>query len=168
VGFYSECARNTLGHTPEFKQKFFWICNDCGESYRVVPHLFTSNKQKGCSYCSGNKANETNCLATHYPHLVEEWHPSNNKTPYEVTPGSHYSARWLCKTCGHDWEVPVYNRTGNNSKGCSKCNRGGWLLKKVGYEDSLAAKYPEVAKQWDYEKNTGTPEERRSGSGFVE
>lgn len=149
---------------PSSNKKFYWLCEDCGESYLVAPNLFVSNKQKGCSYCAGKKVNEKNNLAVLYPHLVEEWHESNSKTAYEVTAGSNYLARWKCRKCKHVWNAVVYSRTGEGAKNCSKCNPGGWRAKKLDYSSSLAAKLPEIAKQWDFERNTGTPADYRTGS----
>ena len=63
-----------------------------------------------------------NDLASRYPGLAAEWHPTrNSKRPDEVTPGSHYEAWWVCGNCDYEWPSRVYSRAGG--KGCRKCSR---------------------------------------------
>lgn len=148
---------------PSSNKSIYWLCDACGESYLMKPNLYSSGKQAGCSYCSGKKVNESNCLATKHPEIAAEWHPDNSKTPNEVSTGSKYKALWQCKVCNHTWSAPVHSRTGQRKSGCGECNRGGWS-DSISYEKSLAALFPEVAKQWDYEKNPNRPENVRPGS----
>jgi len=83
--------------------------------------------------------------------LLQEWHPTKN-LPYiaaEVSAGSHKEIWWL-GDCQHEWLQSPKNRT---AKGritqCIYCSR-----KKVlaGFND-LATTHPELAAEWDYEKN---------------
>ena len=41
-------------------------------------------------------------LGVLYPNLVKEWDEENDKTPYEVTPGSNFKAKWVCPK-GHKY-----------------------------------------------------------------
>jgi len=42
---------------------------------------------------------DPNCLAITHPEIAKQWHPSNDKSPYEVTYGSEYNAKWICLVC---------------------------------------------------------------------
>ena len=59
-----------------------------------------------------------NTLASRYPELAKEWHPSKNGnlTPYDVSYGSGKRVWWLGK-CGHDWDAKITNRVYGNH-GC--------------------------------------------------
>ncbi len=148
---------------PSSNKSIYWLCDKCGESYPMKPCLYSSGKQRGCSYCTGKKVNKSNCLATRHPEIAVEWHPDNSKTPYEVSTGSKYKALWQCKVCNHEWRTPVHTRTGPRKSGCGECNRGGWS-DSISYAESLSALVPDVAKQWDYENNHNRPEHVRPGS----
>jgi len=78
----------------------------------------------GCSYCAGKQVGASNCLATKFPKLASEWHPTlnGNLTPYDITCGSEKYIYWKCKDCGHEWEVTPNNRT-SSSTGCPECNK---------------------------------------------
>ena len=78
----------------------------------------------GCSYCAGKQVGVSNCLATKFPELVKEWHPTLNGdlTPYDVTYGSEKYIYWKCKDCGHEWKVTPNNRTSSGT-GCPECNK---------------------------------------------
>ena len=56
-----------------------------------------------------------NTLASRYPELAKEWHPSKNGnlTPYDVSYGSGKRVWWLGK-CGHDWDAKITNRVYGN------------------------------------------------------
>ena len=62
---------------------------------------------------------------------------------------------------GHSWEAMVSARTGKYKIGCPFCSN-----KKVlpGYND-LETKYPELCREWNYEKNDLLPSDVVCGSG---
>ena len=65
---------------------------------------------------------------------------------------------WICEK-GHEWQINISNRnSGNNCPYCS----GRYPV--VGETDLLTT-HPNIAKEWDYEKNEGlTPEMVTAGS----
>lgn len=95
----------------------------------------------------GKPYRQTN-LAQIFPIISAEWHPLKNGTrqPSDFTRGSHYKAWWRCKQ-GHEWESVIQNRTGQK-QGCPYC-----AGKRVCKENSLAALFPEVAKEWHPTRN---------------
>lgn len=106
-----------------------------------------------------------NSLEFCYPEIAKEWHPTKNGklTPDKVNKASRFKVWWLGK-CGHEWDMRVNERTvefvRKNGKlkkqyGCPYCS-GKRIL--IGFND-LKSQNPEVAKEWDYEKNGDiTPE----------
>ena len=94
---------------------------------------------------------EKKSLASEYPNLAKEWHPTQNGTlrPTDVTAGSHKTVWWICNK-GHEWMAPIHNRTLAGSK-CPYCSNRKVLR---GFND-LASTNPIVASDWNYEKNNG-------------
>ena len=78
-----------------------------------------------------------------------------------MTWGSNYMAWWECSVCGHVWQAPVYQRTGNHRQGCPCC--AGKAIQR-GHND-LATTDSLLAKEWDHERNGDlTPEAVSRGS----
>lgn len=133
-------------------KKYWWIC-DKGHEWEIHPH--NRNYGSDCPYCYGRFAikGETD-LVTLIPELAKEWHPAKNKgtSPYEVTVTSHKKVWWLCKQ-NHEWQAYVYSRA--SGRGCPYCSG----FKPIIGETDLATLAPEIAEEWNYEKNKGkTPD----------
>lgn len=97
-----------------------------------------------CKICTGQEVLAGfNDLATTHPELLNKWHSTKNLplTPHQVSKGSHKRVVWVCDK-NHEWEAMIYGVFG-----CPHCKQ---LKAKV----SIIDKYPDVAKLWDYEKNT--------------
>lgn len=126
--------------------KYWWKCETCGYSWRAAPYFRAHNQ--GCPCCSGHVVVQgINDLATTHPELVKDWDwELNDLTPYEITAMKNYKAHWICHICGHQWATLVSNRS--RGRGCGRCT--GKILTP---ERSLAVANPDVAAQWDYEKN---------------
>lgn len=109
------------------KQKVWWI-GKCGHEWKTM--INNRSKGRGCPYCSGNMVCEDNCLATIYPDLAKQWHPTKNEdlTPYDVTIGSEKKVWWFGE-CGHEWEAIISNRT-KNEAGCFECKKEVISIKK--------------------------------------
>jgi len=146
--------------TAHSNQEVYWICPVCKSSYNKSVNARTrKDKPENCPYCRGYRVNETNSLAVKRPDLAKEWHPTkNDKTPHEVSTGSHYTAYWICER-GHTYQSEVYSR--NDGRDCPTCYEiyGRKKPRKVPVEKSVARKKPFLLKQWDYEKNELSPEE---------
>jgi hypothetical protein len=77
-----------------------------------------------------------------HPHLIKEWDFEKNKIkPSQISYGSVKPIFWKCEEFGHSWSAKPNSRTSNNT-GCPKCSGN-----EVSKENSLLAKYPEVAKE---------------------
>ena len=112
------------------------------------------------SYLPGPPEGET--LADVYPHLADEWNFEKNAplTPDMFHPSSGKKVWWICEK-GHEWDTNIYHR-GHRKTGCPYCSN-----KKLGYGNSLAEMYPQIAALW-YQPANGerTPENTMAGSGY--
>ncbi len=88
-------------------------------------------------------------IAIQYPDVVWEWDVEKNKglTPDMINATSNISYWWKCKL-GHSYKAAPSNKL-SNGHGCPICS-GHQLL--AGFND-LQTKYPELAKEWDFERN---------------
>jgi len=85
-----------------------------------------------------------------YPKLVAEWHPTKNGelTPDRVTYGSSRRVWWKCaRGVDHEWRASPNSRTANRT-GCPFCANVA-----VSVTNSLASIAPDLAVEWDAEKN---------------
>ena len=90
-----------------------------------------------------------NLLITN-PELAKEWNYGKNKKkrPEHYFSNSHEKVWWRCKK-RHEWEATIASRSKLKGNGCPICANRVIL---EGYND-LATLRPEIAAQWDYEKN---------------
>lgn len=100
-----------------------------------------------------------NDLATTNPNLAKEWAKKNLPlTPKDLTAGSGKPVWWVCQK-NHSWQAAPSTR--NRGVGCPYCSNQKALYK---YND-LETKFPKLAKQWNFKKNTPlTPREVVPGS----
>ena len=99
------------------------------------------------------------CIERHMESLLTQWDSEkNDKSPKEVSHGSHYNAWWRCDK-GHEWQAVVYSR-GAGQK-CPYCVSKRVL---VG-ENDLASQNPELIAQWHPTRNGKlTPADVLAGS----
>lgn len=131
--------------TPMSDKFVWWTCEDKHEYETPVKRRALGG---GCPYCANKKIDVGNCLATTNPMLSEEWHPTKNEdtTPFNVSSGSGKMAWWVCKNCGGEYKQRVGHKT--NGIGCPICSG-----RKSNEKNCLAAKNPELAKEWHPTKN---------------
>jgi hypothetical protein len=145
------------GKTPEdvtYGSKFraYWMCleNRSHESWPTTVNNRTASNC-GCPRCKGTLVTPETSLATLEPELSKEWHPSKNKTlkPKDFSTGSGEKVWWKCLVGrDHEWQAAVKGRARGDRNGCPFC-----LNRKVSVTNSLASKSPEIACQWDRERN---------------
>ncbi len=130
--------------TPGSGEKVNWICKKRHEWEATV-----KNRRRGdrCPYCAGKLASRDHNLAVKYPNIAKQWHPTKNGNlkPTNVTPHSNGKVWWICRK-GHEWKNSPNHRA--KPRGCPYCT--GQLPSK---SHNLAAKYPDLAKQWHPTKN---------------
>lgn len=128
--------------------KAWWKCSK-GHKWSIVIRDKTSRFSK-CPYCYGRKVLAGfNDLATTHPKLAKEWNYEKNKSlrPNQVKAGSNKIVWWKC-TKGHEWQAKISNRS-FLKRGCPVCANHVIIKGK----NDLATTHPELAKEWNYEKN---------------
>lgn len=134
--------------------KVWWKCEK-GHSWKA--QINSRVKGNDCPYCGNKKVLiGFNDLFSVKPELQEDWDFEKNKglSPYEVTTGTTKKAWWICKDCGFSWEASIYTRA--NGYGCPECGRkksSVSRLKTMAIKNPLFEQYPELLKEWDFEKN---------------
>ena len=122
---------------PASNKKVWWIC-DKGHEYQATVASRTQ-RNGGCPYCANTKVLPGyNDLATLYPHVASQWHPTLNRplTPDHILPGSRRKVWWQCKN-GHIWQAVVYSRTGAQNSGCPFCTGYASGKRRERYERML-------------------------------
>ena len=140
-------------------KKAWWKCS---KGHKWEATIASRNSGHGCPYCSGQRALKGfNDLQTVNPDLAKEWNYEKNNplTPADVTANNNRKVWWKCQK-GHEWQAMISDR--NGGCGCPYC-----AGKKVlnGFND-LQTVNPELAKEWDWEKNGDLrPEHVTANSG---
>ncbi len=139
-----------------------WVCGDDGR-HRWSSMVGRRVAGKGCPFCAGQRVSATNNLAARFPDIAAEWDYAANGdlTPERAMPGSLRKIAWICSTNpGHRWVAPANSRTSSYKSGCPMCSG-----RQVSSTNNLAARFPELAAQWDYDANQDlTPDQVVAGS----
>lgn len=133
-------------------KKVWWQCAS-GHSWEATVCSRTINGNR-CPICSGQKVLAgANDLATIYPEIAKDWHPTKNGDlkPNMVTSGSSKEVWWLC-SCGTEQKTTVAHRVRRG--GCIKCrNQTANHKANITPSKSLSCTYPDIAKEWHPTKN---------------
>ncbi|MGP4077617.1 zinc-ribbon domain-containing protein [Halobacillus sp. K22] len=100
-----------------------------------------------------------NSFAEKFPNLIYLWNEKRNLNlrPDSVLSMSNRKIWWVCEK-GHEWEETVINVAKGNR--CPYCSNHKVL---TGFND-FQTEYPDLSKEWDYEKNNLKPSDVTSGS----
>ena len=146
--------------------KVWWICKQCGKGWETGVRQRTKCNH-GCPICCRKKVSDTkisraasngNNLSAKFPDISKEWDYAKNGdlTPEMVAGKSHVVVWWICKKCSFSYRSSVANRT-NLGRGCPNCARQSVSTKcyerSIKGGRSLAELRPDIASEWDYEKN---------------
>ncbi|MEW6140369.1 MAG: zinc-ribbon domain-containing protein [Thermodesulfobacteriota bacterium] len=110
-------------------------------------------------------------VAVLYPLLIKEWHPTKNegveRTLWDVTPGSRLKVWWLCSECEHEWAASIRRRAGKGT-GCPKCAEKirGAKNSRPRQGQSLAEKYPDLAREWHPTANDRGPQDVKPHANY--
>ncbi len=140
-------------------KKVFWVCDKDHHWQASIANRISGT---GCPYCDGKLvAKGQTDLASQNPSIAAEWnyYKNGSLSPDDVTSGSNQKVWWKCSKCGGEWEAIVWSRV--KGRGCPFC-AGKKAI--IGVND-LKTKRPDLASEWDYDKNAGlTPEQFMPGS----
>lgn len=146
-------------------KRIHWMCSS---GHEWIARVYTRNKGVGCPYCSGRYPTDKNNLKKAYPQICQEWnYELNEKAPDEYTPVSGQVVWWTCGKCKTNYKMAISARTTrfcgcpNCSKEKARTNRMSSILQTQG---SLSETFPELLQEWNFEKNTISPQNVVSGS----
>lgn len=151
---YGKNVELPINVKPMSAKKVWWKCKKCGYEWKAV--ISSRTNGCGCPKCGIESRIEKSIvpkkgrsLVDISPELLEEWNKLKNGelTADNVSAGSHTKVWWKCKN-GHEWEASVSNRV--KGRNCPYCSNKMIIS---GYND-FATVYPELAKEWNYERNT--------------
>lgn len=162
-------------------KRVWWRCEKQHKWQATVCYRTKYNGR--CPQCSGYRTNENNSLAALRPELAAEWHPSKNRLlypdiqgsfkstmnrqncrlpeepprrnrrlrPSDVSINSNELVHWICRrNPEHEWDATVVKRAVEGC-GCPYCSG-----RKTARDNSLAAKFPAIAKLWHPTRNLPT------------
>ncbi|WP_375088853.1 zinc-ribbon domain-containing protein [Peribacillus sp. RS7] len=129
------------------QKKVWWICEK-GHSYDTTTNIRRNGS--GCPYCKHQKFKKGyNDLLTKYPEVAKFWnYQKNTLTPDKVLAGGRKKVWWKCEK-GHEWESTINSKIADHH-----CPYFSGRLAIKGQTD-LEALFPEIAKEWHFEKNIG-------------
>ncbi|WP_017754975.1 zinc-ribbon domain-containing protein [Calidifontibacillus oryziterrae] len=121
-------------------RRIWWICKNGHEYQRTVTNEV---KYQNCPICEFN----IRSLAKVKPLIAKQWHPHKNGelTPENIYANSNKKVWWLCDK-GHEFQMVINNRRKANF--CPICHG-----RETNRELSLLIVKPDIAKEWNYEKN---------------
>ena len=137
-------------------KRVYWKCRQGHIWTTSVSHRTNSKQPTNCPYCNRRKAIPgVSDLATLRPDLMTQWDWELNVdlNPTLLRPNSGKKAHWKCRK-GHQWQATILSRNRKNlndtkSQGCPYCY-GRYAIPG---ETDLETTYPQIAKEWDKEKN---------------
>ncbi|MBE5820162.1 MAG: hypothetical protein E7310_05060 [Clostridiales bacterium] len=143
--------KKNLGKNPtillEDSEEIVWW--KCEKGHEWQESISKRVKGKKCPGCFSRRVIEgLNDLKTIKPNLALEWdyEKNGNLKPENVKCASNRKVWWKCKK-GHSWEAVISSRYYGTK--CPVCTN---KTIEIGFND-LVSKYPELVKEWNYEKN---------------
>lgn len=129
-------------------KKAWWVCEKGHEWEAIISNR--AKKGRGCPFCTNQYIGHDNSLQVLNIELSNQWHPTKNGnlTPADVAPAANKKVWWLCGK-EHEWQDTIAHRA--SGRGCPYCSG-----KRVCYDNCLQTLYPEISKQWHFNKNKNT------------
>ncbi len=130
--------------TSSSKKRVWWKCE---KGHEWLKRIDKRSQGRGCPLCAIIPLSDEYCFTRLKTEFAIEWHPFRNGalTPWDVKPCSGKIVWWLCRA-GHEWQCRVsYRYAGSRCPGCSG--------KALTDRNSLEARFPRLAVEWNYERN---------------
>lgn len=150
-------GQNTFGPdevTIGSQRAVWWRC-DKGHEWKTA--ISNRIRGTGCPFCAGKKPIPgSNDFKTMNPDLMLEWNYEKNVevNPSDLTYQSRRRVWWMCKK-HHEWRAEIFERV--HGQGCPICAKEiNRHVVNVGVDD-LATLRPDIAEEWDYERNEFKP-----------
>jgi len=111
-----------------------------------------------CPKCKRKRVKPEDRLDFRFPEIAKQWSLKNDISVEVVSHASNKKYWWICEK-GHEWEAKPNDRA-NKGNGCPSCSG-----RVATPETSLACRFPELLKEWDYGRNKLDPNHVTYGSG---
>jgi hypothetical protein len=95
-----------------------------------------------------------------HPKISRDWHP-DNPPAREVPRGTQKKFLWLCPVEGHSAYIASCNKRCIQNTGCPVCSKSSKR------HPVISVGRPDLALEWDTERNTKSPSEVTLGSRYV-
>lgn len=131
---------------PGSEKEVYWKCSE-GHVWKASICSRTNPRESRCPVCFPRNTAVSDPID---PSLVRIWHPTKNLPlmPSDAANRSNEKFWWKCEK-GHEWQSDLKHLCRlEPSKRCPYCND-----RAVCADNSLLAKYPELAQEWDDELN---------------
>ena len=156
-------------YTAGSGEQVFWQCKH-GHEY-MAPIFSRTSKNTGCpecfATCKSQPRQKHPVLTDSSRHIMQLWDSDLNDRegldPKVIRCRSKQMCNWICHCCPkgtpHRWRA----RPGTlyDGHGCPCCSG-----RKACTCNSLQSLFPEVAAEWDYARNLGTPADYTAGSRY--
>ena len=175
---YKANAGTPDGMVAQSHQRVGWLCDACGHKWSAAPYQRVGKKRNGCPECAQTALTKertrhptfAECRDPRGKAVLAEWDHERNAPhgnfPNNTTQRSAKKIFWLCTKCPagqeHSWCIAPYQRTGRCLTDCPFC-----AGKNVCKCNSLQARSPDMAAEWDHTKNKSQPSDHTASSGFV-
>lgn len=134
---------------PTCKDYAKWICRDCGHQWSTTFAL-RHDGWGNCPLCNRTALiPDKNSFAAVYPDLVKYWADSNDRKADEVFYNSKSWFLFICPTCNEEHSSVIEKFISKNS--CLVCKK----IKLSPKKNSLKAKYPDIARRWSPNNESG-------------
>lgn len=136
--------------TARSDRSFWWQCERNSDHIWKTRVANRTSLLTGCPYCAGKITTKETSLRNTHPELAKDWHKEKNGIlkSSDVSAQSNKRVWWRCKEGpDHEWQTKVQDRVNNNS-GCPFC-----AGKRVCSTNSLAALFPQIAREWHPVRN---------------
>ena len=133
-------------------KKLFWRCDAAPDHVWEASVKERAANGRGCPFCAGKRVSKSNSLRSLHPELAAMWHPTKNGdvTADDVTAGSGRRFWWKCPKGDDHAFIAQPVALKEDRATCPYCNGS-----KVGADNNLKYRYPEVAREWHPFKNEG-------------
>lgn len=138
---------------PSSHTSYLWICPKCRNEYPAS--AANRSKGKGCPFCNNRKPIKGKTdFKTLFPLVAKEWDYSKNgkSLPEDYLPHSDAEMWWICSR-GHSFPQRISKRS--IGQGCPFCAN----LRVIPGENDLATLRPDLAAEWNVQRNEKSPSE---------
>ncbi|SDY62568.1 Protein of unknown function [Geodermatophilus africanus] len=145
-------GRPTTAVLATTQVKLWWACSVAPDHRWQATGLNRVRGGTGCPACAGLQPSVTNNLAR-FPKVAAQLDVARNggRTPEEIVAATDEKLWWMCPVADdHRWRTKGYDRVRKNS-GCPAC-----AGRQASITNSLAARFPELAEQFDVTANGTT------------